>query len=453
MLSDGSSNTDKNMKGKENTKKVNAKKKKRGGSKRKLSVDQLSAYKSVSEWVFLGQSSSSSNPSSSSAISFDDDFRVVFNPKFSDKLVFDLHSHSICSDGYLSPSKLVERAHQNGVKVLSLTDHDTMSGIPEALEAAHKFGIKIIPGVEISTIFYPRGECGTEEPVHVLAYYSSCGPARSAELEKFLANIRDGRYLRAKNMVAKLNKLKLPLKLEHVAKIAGSGVAPGRVHVARAMVEAGHAENLKQAFARYLYDGGPAYSTGSEPDVEETVQLIRETGGVAVLAHPWALKNPVAIIRRLKEAGLHGLEVYRRDGKLAAYSDLADAYDLLKVGGSDFHGRGGQSESNLGSVGLPVVAVHEFLKVARPIWCRAIRDNLEDFVRDPSGSNLEVLTRLGKIKFPKGTNCSRYELIQHCLSSWLTNEERQDDEFEALKLKVTQVSIEQGWASDLVRSL
>ena len=118
MLSDGSSNTDKNMKGKENTKKVNAKKKKRGGSKRKLSVDQLSAYKSVSEWVFLGQSSSSSNPSSSSAISFDDDFRVVFNPKFSDKLVFDLHSHSICSDGYLSPSKLVERAHQNGVSAL-----------------------------------------------------------------------------------------------------------------------------------------------------------------------------------------------------------------------------------------------------------------------------------------------------------------------------------------------
>ncbi|KAL8126349.1 hypothetical protein AgCh_013587 [Apium graveolens] len=447
------SQTPNNIKGKENTKKSNGKKKKkkRGGSKRKLSVDQLSAYKSVSEWVFLGQSSASS---ASSNPSFDDEFRVHFHPNFSDKLVFDLHSHSICSDGFLSPSKLVERAHQNGVKVLSLTDHDTMSGIPEALEAAHKFGIKIIPGVEISTIFYPGGECGTEEPVHILAYYSSCGAARPEKLEKFLADIRDGRYLRAKNMVAKLNKLKLPLKLEHVAKIAGSGVAPGRVHVARAMVEAGHAENLKQAFSRYLYDGGPAYSTGSEPDVEEAVQLISETGGVAVLAHPWALKNPVAIIRRLKEAGLHGIEVYRRDGKLTAYSDLADVYDLLKVGGSDFHGRGGQSESNLGSVSLPVVAVHEFLKVARPIWCKAIRDNLEDFIKDPSGSNLEVLTRLGNIKFSKGTlsNCSRYELIQHCLSSWLTIEERQNDEFEALKLKVTQVSIDQGWLADPLRS-
>lgn len=80
-------------------------------------------------------------------------------------------------------------------------------------------------------------------------------------MERFLAAIRDGRYSRAKDMVLKLNRLKLPLKWEHVAKIAGKGVAPGRLHVARAMVEAGYVENLKQAFARYLYDGGPAYST------------------------------------------------------------------------------------------------------------------------------------------------------------------------------------------------
>lgn len=106
-----------------------------------------------------------------------------------------------------------------------------------------------------------RGESAPEEPVHILAYYSSCGPTSFEDLEKFLSNIRDGRYLRAKNMVLKLNKLKFPLKWEHVAKIAGKGVAPGRVHVARAMVEAGYVENLKQAFARYLYDGGPAYST------------------------------------------------------------------------------------------------------------------------------------------------------------------------------------------------
>lgn len=106
-----------------------------------------------------------------------------------------------------------------------------------------------------------RGNSCEEEPVHILAYYSNCGPTKPEVLDKFLENIREGRFLRAKNIVSKLNKLKLPIRWENVAKIAGKGVAPGRLHIARAMLEAGHVENLKQAFARYLYDGGPAYST------------------------------------------------------------------------------------------------------------------------------------------------------------------------------------------------
>uniref|UniRef100_A0A5B6ZSU8 Polymerase/histidinol phosphatase N-terminal domain-containing protein n=1 Tax=Davidia involucrata TaxID=16924 RepID=A0A5B6ZSU8_DAVIN len=448
MMGDGFFLQSTNSGSKENPKKTNVnnkkKKKKRGGSKKKLTTEQTIAYKCVSEWVFLGQSSLGS---AASSVAVDDDFGVVMTrSKFSEKLVFELHSHSICSDGFLSPTKLVERAHQNGVKVLALTDHDTMSGIPEALEAARRFGIKIIPGVEISTIFSPRGEAGSEEPVHILAYYSSCGPTRFEELEKFLANIRDGRYLRAKNIVSKLNKLKLPLKWEHVARIAGNGVAPGRLHVARAMVEAGHVENLKQAFARYLYDGGPAYSTGSEPVAEEAVKMICETGGVAVLAHPWALKNPVTIIRRLKDAGLHGIEVFRSDGKLAAYSDLADAYNLVKLGGSDYHGRGGHSESDLGSVNLSVLAVHEFLKVARPIWFSAIRDILENYAEDPSELNLERIMKFGKTKICKGSSpfSCRNNLIDLYLSSWLTTEERHNTEFDAIKLKLSRVSINQG---------
>ncbi|KAI3770215.1 hypothetical protein L6452_01340 [Arctium lappa] len=423
----------------------NKKKNKRGGTKKRMTVEQSLAYKSVSEWVYLDNNNISS--SANSAIAIDDDFKVklVQTKVSAEKLVFELHSHSICSDGFLSPSKLVERAHQYGVKVLSLTDHDTMAGIPQALEAARRVGIKIIPGVEVSTIFTPRTESGSEEPVHVLAYYSSCGPANFEKLDQFLANIREGRYLRAKNMISKLNKLKLPLRWENVEKIAGDGVAPGRLHVARAMVEAGHVENLKQAFSRYLYDGGPAYSTGSEPDAEEAVQLICETGGVAVLAHPWALKNPVAIIRRLKEAGLHGLEVYRSDGKLAAFSDLADSYDLLKLGGSDYHARGGNSESALGSVSLPVVAVHEFLKVARPIWCGAIKNTVDRYLSDPTDSNLEHILRYARTKlaksgvsvpFPTIAHSHSIELIGQCLSQWLTNEEQKNTDFEAIRLKL-----------------
>ncbi|GLU03039.1 hypothetical protein SLE2022_202580 [Rubroshorea leprosula] len=413
------------------------KKKKRGGGKKKMTAEQHSAYKSVSEWVYLEQQ----HLTAASCVV--DDFGVQKSfGRGGEKVVFELHSHSKHSDGFLSPSKLVERAHMNGVKVLALTDHDTMSGIPEAVDAARRFGMKIIPGVEISTIFSPSN-FDLEEPVHILAYYSSCGPTRYEEIDKFLANIREGRYLRAKDMILKLNKLKLPLKWEHVAKIAGNGVAPGRLHVARAMVEAGYVENLKQAFSRYLYDGGPAYSTGSEPLVEEAVRLIHETGGMAVLAHPWALKNPIPIIKKLKDAGLHGIEVYRSDGRLEAFSDLADTYGLLKLGGSDFHGRGGHSESELGSVNLPVLVLHEFLKIARPIWYGAIKDMLEIYVEDPSDSNLARITRFGRMGISKGSsalNCGK-DLIDHYLPLWMTKEEIQNVDFEDIKLKLSHMSI------------
>ncbi|KAF6149165.1 hypothetical protein GIB67_026021 [Kingdonia uniflora] len=418
--------------GKTNKKKKN----KNGGSKKKkkMSVEQSIATKFISDWV---------SPDSSPTLPLDDFLVQRSVVKSADKMVFELHSHTICSDGFLSPKALVERANRNGVKVLALTDHDTMSGIPEALEAARRFGMRIIPGVEISTIFYPRGESG-EEPVHILAYYGSCGPKHLEELESCLANIRDGRYLRAKSMLSKLNDLKMPIKWERVVKMAGVGVAPGRLHVARALVEAGHVENLKQAFSRYLYDGGPAYSTGNELGAEEAVQLICRTGGFSALAHPWALKNPVAIIRRLKDAGLHGMEVYRSDGKLAAFSDLADTYHLVKLGGSDYHGKGTHNESDLGSVNLPVLAFHEFLKVSRPIWCDATRDILESFAEEPSILNLERLSKFGKIRNLRmeelTLQCGK-DVIDLCLSSWLTNEERHSVEFEALRLKLSHTVI------------
>lgn len=409
------------------------KKKKRGGRKKKLTVEQLLALKSVSQWVFLDHL-----PPESAA----DEFGVLntHQNRVAEKIAFELHSHSKCSDGFLSPSALVERAHRNGVRVLALTDHDTMAGVPEAIEAARRFGIKIIPGVEISTIFFPRVESESEEPVHILAYYSSGGPSKYEKLDQFLAKIREGRYLRAKNMVTKLNNLKLPLKLENVAKIAGKGVAPGRLHVARAMVEAGHVENLKQAFSQYLYDGGPAYSTGSEPLAEEAVELISETGGVAVLAHPWALKKPVPIIRRLKDIGLHGIEAYRSDGKLAVYSDLADAYGLVKLGGSDYHGRGSHGESDLGSVSLPVVIVNDFLKLARPIWCSAIKDLLESYADQPSDLYLKQIMKFKGI-FKTYKTDSAKDLIDACLSLWLSKEERQNAEFEAIRLKLSHISV------------
>ncbi|CAM8937644.1 unnamed protein product [Rhodiola kirilowii] len=428
---------DTQMTDKRKTGKKKKKKGKRNGCV--MSGEQACALRAVQEWVFLGNGGDSVGGS----LEVDGEFNVVKcggGGRLGEKMVFELHCHSICSDGFLSPTRVVERAYENGVKVLALTDHDTMSGIPEALVAARKLGIKIIPGVEISTMFSPRDNSEAEEPVHILAYYSSCGPTRPEELEEFLASIRDGRYVRAQNMISKLNSLKMPVKWEHVARIAGKGVAPGRVHVARAMLEAGHVENLKQAFSRYLHDNGPAYSKGSEPLAEDTVRMIRNTGGVAVLAHPWALKNPASVIRKLKEVGLHGMEVYRCDGKLAAYSDLADACELLKLGGSDFHGKGKNSESSLGSVNMPVTVLHDFLKVARPIWRDGIMNTLEGYIVEPSEAKLQEITRFRRTKIMDPFSCKK-ELINSCVSSWLTKEEMQNPELEAIMLNLNNALI------------
>lgn len=122
----------------------------------------------------------------------------------------------------------------------------------------------------------------------------------------------------------------------------------------------------------------------------------------------------------------------------AVYSDLADAHDLLKLGGSDYHGRGGQQESDVGSTSVPVLVVQEFLKVARPIWCNAIQDILENYIKDPSDSNLQDIIKFGRMATSKTSLSfgSASDLISQCLALWLSKEERENSEFEAIKLEL-----------------
>uniref|UniRef100_A0A453IS92 Polymerase/histidinol phosphatase N-terminal domain-containing protein n=1 Tax=Aegilops tauschii subsp. strangulata TaxID=200361 RepID=A0A453IS92_AEGTS len=324
------------------------------------------------------------------------------------------------------------------VKVLALTDHDTMAGIPEAMSAAHKCGIRIIPGVEISALHSPREIPGAGEPVHILAYYGMCGPSRFDELDNMLLNIREGRYLRAKNMLAKLNSLKVPIKWEHVTKIAGEGVAPGRLHIARALVEAGYVDNVRQAFNKYLGNDGPAYATGSEPFTETVVQMISRTGGISALAHPWSLKNPDAVIRSLKGAGLHAMEVYRSDGKVDGFSQLAEKYGLLKLGGSDFHGKGTKDETDVGEVKLAITTLCSFLEMARPIWCSAMKDILLKFAEEPSAANLGKTLKFGQLSNPDGFAPidSGTDVVNLCLSSWLSYDDMEDVELEEVRSKL-----------------
>lgn len=137
------------------------------------------------------------------------------------------------------------------------------------------------------------------------------------------------------------------------------------------------------------------------------------------------------------------------------YSDLADAYGLLKIGGSDYHGKGGHNESELGSVNLPVLAVHDFLKVARPIWYNAIRNNLEGYAEEPSDTNLSRILRFSRTpvcKLSSSLNSSA-DIIDCCLSMWLTNEERNTAEIEAIRLKLCHISSNQEESNLLMESI
>ncbi|KAG8097161.1 hypothetical protein GUJ93_ZPchr0013g37040 [Zizania palustris] len=391
----------------------NRKKSKAGRSKKKpkTSADQALALDYVRAWA---QRTASAPPPEPSTADAGEDFLPHQAGRMASgggggcgggggsSVLFELHSHSIHSDGFLSPSALVERAHRNGVKVLALTDHDTMAGVPEAVSAAHKFGMRIIPGVEISALYSPREIPGAGEHVHILAYYGMCGPSTD-ELERMLSNIRDG-----------------------------------RLHIARAMVEVGHVENVRQAFNKYIGDDGPAYATGNEPFAETVVQLISCTGGISALAHPWALKNPDAVIRALKCAGLNALEVYRSDGKVDGFSELADKYGLLKIGGSDFHGRGGKDESDIGTVKLAITTLCCFLKMARPIWCSAMKDILLKFAEEPSVAKLEKIVKFGHhINFDGFPSMDAgMDVINLCLSSWLSNDGMEEVELEEIGLKL-----------------
>eukprot|EP00250_Pteridium_aquilinum_P013785 c21572_g1_i1 orf=285-1973(+) len=377
--------------------------------------------------------------------------------------IIDLHTHSTCSDGMLSPVQLVEKAAASGVQVLALTDHDTMAGVPAALEAANRLGLRLIPGVEISAKVAAKGKNGFEEPVHILGYYSCCGPARWQELETVLARIREGRHHRAKSIISKLKLLKKPVTWESVVMMAGAGVAPGRLHIARALLEAGHVYSLREAFNKYLHDGGPAYAPGCEMAAEDAVRLIRDTGGVAVLAHPWSLKDALPVVKRLKEVGLHAMEVYRGDGRANGFAALAEAYELLKLGGSDFHGRGDPDETKLGKVVLPLLAIREFLQVAEPIWIAAVKELLQNFAEEIFQINAEHIAGLkyftGRESL-KGGIALGYSLGKEQfraslrLSPWLTEEDRQAVQEAASQLKLNmEVEAEEGKATCIVSRL
>lgn len=247
----------------------------------------------------------------------------------------DLHMHSRCSDGTLEVESLVEAVHAAGVSVFALTDHDTLLGLARAGEKAKELGLRLVPGVEISTRLGPL-------ELHILGYGFD---VTNAALNVALQGQREAREERIPRIVEKLNGLGLGLSVEDVYREA-CAATPGRPHVARALIAKGYVRDTDEAFRRYLGDGGPAQIRKAVPDPQTAIGWIHAAGGKAVWAHPLArpIQRPGGfelLLRELRQQGLDGVEEVhpgQDPGARRRIRRLARELGLKLTGGSDFHG-------------------------------------------------------------------------------------------------------------------
>ena len=246
----------------------------------------------------------------------------------------DLHTHTHFSDGSFSPTALVELAHQQGLDILAITDHDTTDGLTEAMEAAQGLPLELVPGIELSTEFQGR-------ETHMLGYFIDLSdPQFQARLER----LRATRVDRIQHILERLHALKVEISLAEVEHVAGSGTI-GRPHIAQVLIEKGYVKGMKEAFERFLGVRGTAYVRRVVPEAAEIMRWITDAGGIPILAHPyWEGLNAdetVLSCRKLVEQGLRGLEVFYgafSARQISLNLQLTRQFGLLVTGGSDFHG-------------------------------------------------------------------------------------------------------------------
>jgi len=246
--------------------------------------------------------------------------------------------HTNYSDGFHSPEKLVEMANRREIKILSLTDHDNVNGIDEALNHAKKFDIEVIPGVEISTDI-------RDTEVHILGYFID---PNNEDLEHYLHFFRDERYKRAVRMVKKLNILGLDIKIEDVMAFARNS-AVGRPHIAQALLAKGQVKSFFEAFYKYIGNHAPAYERKVHLSPQSAFKIINDAGGLSFIAHPGNM--PEILIKELIDAGVDGIEVIHPSHspeQVRYYRGIVNEYFLLECGGSDFHGGKREDDENLG---------------------------------------------------------------------------------------------------------
>jgi predicted metal-dependent phosphoesterase TrpH len=262
----------------------------------------------------------------------------------SSSVVADLHLHTNCSDGALSPAELVHTVADAGLRAMSITDHDTLAGWEEGRQAADDAGITLVPGVELSV-----SVDGHE--VHLLAY--GIDPDHDG-LNDHLDAFMQARVERAEAIVDRLQSLGVGVGMDDVRKEAGEAAALGRPHVAAALVSAGASGSIDAAFRDYLGTDAPAYVSKPDVPVAEVLDLVHDAGGIGVLAHPgqW---TPTSRIRTLIDRGLDGIEIVHPSHEsylVSYYERMANGRGLLATGGSDYHGTRPGDDDRLGRFGL-----------------------------------------------------------------------------------------------------
>jgi 3',5'-nucleoside bisphosphate phosphatase len=262
-------------------------------------------------------------------------------------VVADLHLHTHFSDGTYAPEELVALAEQHGLKAIALTDHDTMEGCARAAAACQQRGIEFIPASELTAEL-------DDVELHLIGYFLD---SANEQLQRELARFQHVRQQRIHEMAARLRHLGIPLQAESVFTLANCR-APGRPHVARALVQQRLCGSLDEAFDRFLKKGKPAWVPKCRMSSLQAIELIHAAGGLAVMAHP-GLNRTDDVIPVLVKAGLDGIECFHTKHSTNVtehYLQIADKYKLLVTGGSDCHGLS-KGKPLIGTIRIPYVYV------------------------------------------------------------------------------------------------
>ncbi|MDR3593293.1 PHP domain-containing protein [Clostridium sp.] len=259
----------------------------------------------------------------------------------------DFHVHTSSSDGILSPSDVIKRAHKNNVRYMSITDHDTLSGLDESIEESNKYGITLIPGIELSTQH-------NSESVHILGYFKD-NNFKNENLIKELAKITNHRIIRAKNMVAKLREeFNIEINFEKIFKEANDTIA--RPHIAREIVNCGYPYTHDEIFDNFIGKGCKAYVPTLKLSTADGLKLLKEYNAIVFLAHPKLILNTnINEFISMNFNGIEALYYQNTPEENQKYLKIANDNNLLVSCGSDFHGdlKNDARHGDIGSIELP----------------------------------------------------------------------------------------------------